>query len=239
MAGARGSNLTTKTFDALREDILTGRLAPDSPLKVGALAAEYGVSLSVVREALTRLLAHGLAVSSPNQGFRVLPLSRVDLLDLTDLRATLEGMALQRSIAAGDLHWEADVVAAHHVLAGEERFAAGSALVRAEWTRAHDAFHRALVAACGSPRLLGVLDELNDAASTYRQWAVGAGRASGRDARIEHRQLMELATARKAPEAADALRAHMYRTTDLLLASAGENAAPADPSSVTGAHGGR
>lgn len=216
------TNLTTRTFEALRNDILSGRLAPDAPLKVGPIATEHGVSFSVVREALTRLLAHGLAVSSPNRGFRVLPLSRDDLLDLTDMRATFEGVALERSIAAGDLRWEADIVAAHHVLAGEQRFEPGSSLVRPEWTKAHATFHRALIAACGSPRLLAVLDGLNDAADTYRQWGVAAGRMTGRSASAEHRELKEFTTARKAPEAVAVLRAHLYRTTDLLLADVAE-----------------
>src|SRR5471032_953685 len=102
--------------DNIRADILSGALLPGTPLRLAALAKRYDVSMSVVREALTRLSEHNLAVLAPNQGFRVVEISRPDLLELTELRANLEGLALTRSIDRGDVQWEARVISAHHVL---------------------------------------------------------------------------------------------------------------------------
>jgi DNA-binding GntR family transcriptional regulator len=208
---------TDQAYRRIRSDILTGRITPGSPLRLAALASDLSMSMSVIREALTRLAGQGLVITTPNQGFRVTPLSREDLLDLTSLRVTLECNALRDSIAAGDVDWEGTVVSTHHVLERTPIAPDGSAVACEEWIRAHAAFHDALAAACGSPRLLALVGSLRDSAEIYRQWAGPIGAEHGRDILGEHRALMELATARRAEEAVDALRAHIQRTTDLLL----------------------
>lgn len=216
----KAANLTTQAYDALRRDILSGTFAPGSPLRINSLASEREVSLSVIREALVRLSEQGLVTSSPNQGFRVVPLTVDDLTDLTQLRVDLEAMALQRAIDNGTLEWEAEIVSSHHVLASTSMFEPDSHLVRQEWAIAHERFHTALIGACGSPRLLGVIEGLNAAADVYRQWAVEPGLEKGRDVAAEHRHLMELATARRTKDAVTALRAHIELTTAILLTNA-------------------
>ena len=207
---------TDHAYQRIRSDILGGRIASGSPLRLAALARELSVSMSVVREALTRLTGQGLVTTTPNQGFRVAPLSREDLVDLTSLRITLECRALEQSIADGDVHWEGAVISSHHVL---ERapLPSGDSHADDEWIQAHAAFHDALATGCGSPRLLALVRSLRDSAEIYRQWAGPIGAEQGRDILAEHRALMELATARRNEEAVEALRAHIQRTTDLLL----------------------
>lgn len=215
----RGSAVTLSehAYERIRADILLQRIEPGQPLRLAALAADVGVSMSVVREALTRLSEQGLVTASPNQGFRVVPLSENDLVDLTRLRVILECSALERSIAEGDLAWEGLVVSTHHILeraappdgAGPEHWE--------QWILAHAAFHDALSSACGSPRLLGLVRPLRDSAEIYRQWSGPVARERGRDVAREHRTLMELATARRAEEASAALKYHIETTTRLVL----------------------
>jgi GntR family carbon starvation induced transcriptional regulator len=206
--------------DGIRADILSGALLPGSPLRLAALAKRYDVSMSVVREALTRLAEHNLAVLAPNQGFRVVDISRADLLELTDLRTNLEGIALARSIERGDVQWEAQVVSAHHVLERATMAREDGLGSTDEWSEAHAEFHEALVSACESPRLLSITQSLRNSAELYRQLSVLRSAESGRDLAHEHRQLMELAVARKAREATTALARHIERTTELVLESA-------------------
>lgn len=220
---SKSRNLTTQAYDSLRRDILSGRLVPGQPLRVNALASERNVSLSVIREALVRLSGQGLVTFSPNQGFRVVPLSIEDLDDLTSLRVELEDMALTRSIQNGTLEWEAEIISSHHVLASTGMFESDSHLVRDEWATAHARFHTALIAACGSPRLLSVISNLTAASDIYRQWAVEPGLRGGRDVVAEHRHLMELTTARRAPEATAALRAHIELTSSMLRTRAAQD----------------
>src|SRR5262245_54862877 len=80
-------------FDRLRADLLAGRLQPGSKLKLAVLGARYAASLSVVREALSRLAEQGLVVAHPQRGFSVVALSPDDLTDLTNTRIDVETLA--------------------------------------------------------------------------------------------------------------------------------------------------
>ena len=104
-------------YEALRSDILFGRRLPSSRLQLNELAEEHGVSLSVVREAVTRLATEDLVEATPQRGFRVRSISLEHLRDLTWVRTQVETLALRQSIAKGDVTWEANLVAAHHRLA--------------------------------------------------------------------------------------------------------------------------
>ena len=56
-------NQTSKVYEAIRSDILSGRLVPEKKLKVQELAVELDVSPGAVREALSRLVPEQLVVS--------------------------------------------------------------------------------------------------------------------------------------------------------------------------------
>ena len=112
-----GRSLVEEVYDALRADILFGRRLPSSRLPINEIAEEHGVSVSVVREAVTRLASEDLVEATPQRGFRVRPISIEHFRDLTWVRIQIETMALRQSISRGDIAWEADLVAAHHRLA--------------------------------------------------------------------------------------------------------------------------
>ena len=58
-------------YGELRSDILFGRRLPSSRLPLNEIAEARGVSLSVVREAVTRLAGEDLVEATPQRGFRV------------------------------------------------------------------------------------------------------------------------------------------------------------------------
>ena len=66
-----GQNRTERVFEALRFELLESRLQPGERLKLVELAERFGISQTVVREALTRLSEQGLVVATPNKGFMV------------------------------------------------------------------------------------------------------------------------------------------------------------------------
>ena len=131
---------TGEVYEALRADILNTRIEPGSKLKIAQLSNRFGVSLSVVREALTRLGEQRLVVANPQRGFSVVGLSVNDLDDLTNVRTQLESMALRDSITHGGVAWEAEVVAALHRLERTEIYA-DPAHVNPEWLDLHRAYH--------------------------------------------------------------------------------------------------
>lgn len=82
-------------YTAIRDAIGRGRIRPGDWLRQGTLAEELNVSQVTVREALSRLVAEGLAVHVPYRGVQVVLLPVEELEDVYDLRALLEGFALK------------------------------------------------------------------------------------------------------------------------------------------------
>lgn len=207
---------TKVVYDALRADLMNATLPPGSRLKLTALAERFGVSQSVVREALTRLSEQGLVVAEPQRGFRVRPLSREDLADLTRVRVHLECLALREAIERGDVTWESEVVSAHYRLE-RLKMVDEDGLLDQDWTRVHAEFHQTLVSACESERLLTIVSGLRDSSDVYRQWSWSLAKDVKRDQVAEHRKLMELTLARKVDAASDALQQHIERAAQALM----------------------
>ena len=74
----------------LQDSILSGELAPGTPLRLEELADRLGMSISPVREAVRRLESLGLAVHVPHRGARVSELALDDLRDAYEVRLLLE-----------------------------------------------------------------------------------------------------------------------------------------------------
>lgn len=213
--GASAVTQSDKVFAVLRAEILGCDALPGSRLRINDIAARLEVSLGAVREALSRLGAEGLVVAESQKGYRVAPLSIPALQDLTEARVEIERVALRRALERGDLEWESALVAAWHRLArlSAGGTADGHALCET-WAQAHAAFHAALVAACGSARLLQIREQLYEQSERYRRYSGVVG--VSRDVLAEHRQLFDLAIARD-PEAVAAIERHLRRTTDIIV----------------------
>src|SRR3546814_7879156 len=84
-------------YNALREDLLSCRLAPGDPVRISSAVSRLGVNLSAVREALSRLDAEGLVISSNQRGFRIAPISIDDLQALTSVRIDVEINCLKKT----------------------------------------------------------------------------------------------------------------------------------------------
>ena len=74
----------------LCEEIIKGQLKPGEKLSETAIASRFEVSRGPVREALRRLSERDLVVFSPNAGARVMSNSLTDLLDLLEVRESVE-----------------------------------------------------------------------------------------------------------------------------------------------------
>lgn len=209
------STLAKDVFDRLRHELLRGDLAPGAKLRINEIASRYGVSPSVLREALTRLAEQGLIVAMPQRGFAVMELSVADLEDLTRARRLVETMALRESIADGDLAWESSVLAAHHRLQRTPMTDDGH--ITALWAQAHRDFHHVLLAGGRSTRLTGIADSLRDCSDLYIHWSRELARDDRRDVAAEHQEIADLTLARDADGAAEALAQHIERTTIALV----------------------
>lgn len=208
-----------EVWTMVRREILRGALPPGERLSPSALAQQYAVSLSVVREALTRLAEQGLVASQPKLGFTVTPISPEDLLDLTSVRIDIETLALRRAVGNGDVEWRTALMAAHYRLEQTPRYDVDvqSPATSEEWASAHKLFHDTLLSACGSVRLLEIAETLRDSAELYRRWSVPIGGEYQRDVAGEHRAIFEAAQAGDAETAVARLAGHISYTTSTLL----------------------
>ena len=212
-------SLSVAVHADLRSEILSGVFEPGARLSPRALADRLGVSLSVVREALSRLTDQGLVVAAPQLGFSVVSLDLEDLLDLTKVRVLIEGAALREAVEHADVEYEARVVAAHHRLARTPFFKSEATMsITDEWSGAHAMFHDALISASPSRRLRDMAAGLRDRAELYRRWSGPlAAEHRHRDVGGEHRALMEAVLDHDADQAVTLLAAHIELTTAMLV----------------------
>lgn len=82
-------------FNTLREAIIVGELKPGQRLMEVQLAEKMGVSRTPVREAIRKLELEGLVNMLPRKGAHVANLSVKDIMNVLEVRATLDGLATE------------------------------------------------------------------------------------------------------------------------------------------------
>jgi DNA-binding GntR family transcriptional regulator len=211
-------SLSRAVYADIRADILAGRYEPGAKLSPRAIATQCNVSLSVVREALTRLTEQDLVVAAPQLGFSVVELDIKDVRDISRLRILIEGAGLREAIEHADVEYEARVLASHHRLS-RTQYVTGhpGETVTEQWARAHAEYHSALLSACPSPRLQDLAASLRETAELYRRWSGSFGvNQEPRDVPAEHRGLMEAALDHDPDRSVTLLTEHINKTASLL-----------------------
>jgi DNA-binding GntR family transcriptional regulator len=137
----------------LREEILSGALAPGERLIEERLTRRFGISRAPLREALRLLGQQGLVEHAPRRGVRVAELSPADVDELFGLRDVLERYAVETALPdERDLSGLAEALDVMAVAAQT-----GDALTENE---AHRRFHIALVMLAGHRQLLLVYESV-------------------------------------------------------------------------------
>jgi len=214
----QASTLVDLAIENIRRDILTGVFAPGSRLRIEELRNSYDIGASPLREALSRLVSSGLVTAQGQRGFRVPPVSKADIRDITNTRKLLERAALTDSLTHGDALWEAEVVAAYAKLdKAHERLQESSGATIDDWEQANYEFHDALVSACHSKWQLNFRQVVYDQAERYRR-LVMLDEEQERGAHREHRQMLEAAVARDIEKSCELADAHAERTYNLMAA---------------------
>ena len=204
-----GQTLSTSIAGTLRAAIANGELAPGSKLRLDELRMMFGVSLSPLREALSRLSAEGFVVMEDQRGYRVAPISRRNLEEVTQLRAMAETFALRESIRNGDDEWEGGVVASLYRINKLEKVEVADD--KQAWEAAHRDLHYRLISACRMPLLLAFTATLHDLNDRYRRLFL-IGRPIDKTVRREHSDICNAALERNADLACRMMREHIERT---------------------------
>jgi len=202
--------IASRVSHEIHQAILRGDMKPGSKINLDRLRANYEISLSPLREALSRLVADGLVELEDLRGYQVAPVSTSNLAEVTRLRVEFEALALKHSIEEGDLEWESDVMRSLYRLNRIERDPSRPESLEF-WEDAHNDFHRQLIQGCGMPLLLRFCSALHNLNDRYRRIFL-ATNPGDRDVRREHSAIAKAAVARRSSEACDTLRRHIDRT---------------------------
>src|SRR3982751_4285900 len=206
---AEAATLSERAAMLVEQDILAGQLGPGSRLGIVDLVQRYEIGATPLREGLSRLMSRGLIVGIGQRGFRVADISREDLLDITTMRTAIEVEAVRLAMSHGDDAWEAGILSALHQMRRHIERTGNEFREGAEdFDRLHKGFHTALLAACGSQRMLNAHSDLYDQAYRYRRVmmrAIGSGKGFVR----EHQRLADCVLARDVAGAQTMLAAHL------------------------------
>ena len=201
--------------EALRGLIVGGALAPGARVNQEDLAADLGLSVAPIREALRVLEQEGQLTYLPRRGYFVTELNVADLTEIYELRAVLEERAARHALPVLD----DEALERVREAARECAEAAGSGDVAAELA-ANRRFHFGLLDAPGQPHVLRVIRLLWDSTEAYR--AMYYNSPEERRASLDaHDAILDAAQRRDADALVAELHAHRERALDVLRAILG------------------
>jgi DNA-binding GntR family transcriptional regulator len=186
----------------IRRLLVTGELAPGTPVRQEAVADRLAVSRVPVREALKVLEGEGHVVYLPRRGYVVSELSVGDLTEVYRLRELLEAEAIRVAVPRLD-----DATVAAIERAAHDVDVAGRRGDLVAMTSCNRDFHFLLFDAAGMPRLSRTLRQLWDATDVYRG-VYFAGTGNRRRVADDHATLVAALRARDVRAAVAAQKSH-------------------------------
>lgn len=195
--------LYEQVAERLRSRIYAHELAPGAWVDEQAIATEYGISRTPLREALKVLASEGLVTLKPRRGCYVTELSEQDLDEIFPVMALLEGRCAHeatRKATDDDLKLLADI---HADL---ERHAAANDADR--FFEANQQFHDALQELAGNRWLRQLIEETRKFIKLTRRDSLNlAGRL--RQSLAEHRKILAAVQQRDAEMARQLMHEHI------------------------------
>lgn len=199
--------LRDQVRNILIDRLVDGSFPPGSRLRDQAIAEEFGISRTPVREALTSLVDEGLVTAVPNRGFRAPPLAPREPREVYPLIWTLETYGLETSPG-----FEATRLRELRRL--NERLARQTS--SRDRLRLDDAWHTTLLSSCGNERLLSILEGLK---RQVRRYEIAFLRDAERTALSieEHDAVIRALERGERAAAASALRRNWSTTMETIL----------------------
>jgi GntR family transcriptional regulator, transcriptional repressor for pyruvate dehydrogenase complex len=204
-------------FNAIRGDIESGKLAVGDKLSSeAALAQVYGVSRSVIREALRSCNALGLTVTRTGRGTFVvanhvandLVLGQFSASDLNEARPHIEvpsaGLAAERR-TADDLDILRAMVASMAVETDPEA-----------WVMLDSGFHAAIARASGNKVFESVVADIRDALTHQSETLNLVTEDRQHASNVEHQRILDAIEAGSAAEASAAMSDHLRAVAEAL-----------------------
>lgn len=218
------SSLVELAYDAVVVAIFDGRLAPQERVGITALANSLEMSITPVREALTRTAAEGLTQFSPNRGYVVTPPLTTDQFhQLFAVRKLLELAALDQRLELERASPQGLTEPAHYVATLDRLTSRMESLGHSpayeeysQFSRADHDFHRALIQLGGNVFIARAWDGLLFHLHISRIYA-GAGVVDYQQANEEHAQIAAVLREGNTKAARDAVCRHVDRAEARLI----------------------
>jgi DNA-binding GntR family transcriptional regulator len=222
---AADSALVDELASALQQRVLSGELPSGTRLRQTALAAEFGVSRTPVREALRKLQAGGFVELRPNRGALVRGLSAREIRDAYEVRAELEALAAELA-ATRIRHDQLDRLRAAQAqftdglaqtVAARESGADAGERQAAIWGAANDQFHQVIQEAAGNDVLRATLAHLHRSfPRDLTKIVLSESTPLLRENVREHEQIVAALDARDAARARELMARHVRHAGDLV-----------------------
>lgn len=201
-------------YEAIKQRILDGRYQPHEYIREASVAGELDVSRTPVREALRELVSEGWLEAIPHHGARVSAWTEKDAQEVFEIRLLLEPLAIHKATLTiqPDQFQHLQRLASRMELLAEQ----ASDSARNEIAALNHEFHRELIRASGSQRLMMVLDSVVRTSVTRRNLHNYQHENLLRSMR-HHREMLQAIEAGNAQWAENVMRAHLLAARGLHL----------------------
>ncbi|TBX23906.1 GntR family transcriptional regulator [Nioella sediminis] len=203
------TKLRENAYFALRDAFTRGAFAPGDVLTLRDLAAQLGVSMTPVREAVRRLVAEGALVDTPTRKLMVPAFDARRAGDLMAARLAMEALALDQSM---DRMSETDLAALDAILARVPDTPGNMP----DLVTNHE-FHFTLYRIGGSEVLLPIVEALWLQYGAYLNLIINRPAASEIEEHVHHFELMDALRRGDRDAAHAALKADITRSFNFLL----------------------
>lgn len=194
----------TSSYDALRDAIVRGDIAPDARLVESDISTTFDMSRGAVRTALIRLEQDGLVVREPHRGARVRRVSDEEAVEILQARAVLEGLAARQAAERID---DSGVRRLRECLARHGELVERGDLLRASDANGH--LHATLLELSGHATAVRLIKSLNAQTVRYQYRTILVpGRPAASMA--EHAAIVDAVSAGDANAAEAAMRRHLF-----------------------------
>lgn len=199
-------------FETLREAILEGKLTPGERVMEVQLAEQLGVSRTPVREAIRKLELEGLLVMVPRKGAYVADVSLKDVIDVLEIRASLEGLAASLGAERRD---ESDIELLESEM--EELIRCVEEKDTEGMIRSDAAFHDILLKTSKNDKLSSIVEGLRDQVHRFRVIYFTEYKENANTLIEEHRQILSWLKNQEIEKAQDSAKDHIYNIRNFFI----------------------
>lgn len=178
------NNSTHSVYEGLKKEITSGAYPPMAPLVETEIAEAYNVSRNTVKKALLMLESEHLITMIPNKGATVRSYSLQEILDLLEVRATLEKLAMELTVPILSDQQQEQIKNLYSQM--EQKIEEQDLL---QYSQLNRAFHQIIYDACPNQSLSRLIENIKTQLSKYNTKTVLIpGRSDASLA--EHQKLM-------------------------------------------------